>query len=63
MSEHTALVDKLNRCIRKINRDVVDAERQLRVGQENLEDAATKDVGNVEESLSTTDEQTEKKEL
>ena len=48
MSEHTALVDKLNRCIGKINRDVVDAERQLRVGQENLEDAATKDVGEAE---------------
>ncbi len=31
---HTALVDKLNRCIGKINRDVVDAERQLRIGQE-----------------------------
>ena len=35
MSAHTALVDKLNRCIGKINRDVVDAERQLRIGQEN----------------------------
>ncbi len=40
MSGHTALVDKLNRCIRKINRDVVDAERQLRIGQENLGDTA-----------------------
>ena len=35
MSGHTALVDKLNRCIGKINRDVVDAERQLRIGQED----------------------------
>ena len=35
MSAHTALVDKLNRCIGKINRDVVDAERQLRIGQED----------------------------
>ena len=35
MPAHTALVDKLNRCIGKINRDVVDAERQLRIGQEN----------------------------
>ena len=35
MLGHTALVDKLNRCIGKINRDVVDAERQLRIGQEN----------------------------
>ena len=49
MSGHTALVDKLNRCIGKINRDVVDAERQLRIGQENLDDAApTKDVGDAE---------------
>ena len=36
MSGHTVLVDKLNRCIGKINRDVVDAERQLRIGQEDL---------------------------
>lgn len=34
MEGHTALTDKLNRCIGKINRDVVDAERQLRIGQE-----------------------------
>ena len=34
MTGHTALIDKLNRCIGKINRDVVDAERQLRIGQE-----------------------------
>ena len=43
MSGHTALVDKLNRCIGKINRDVVDAERQLRIGQANLDE--TKDAG------------------
>ena len=36
MKGHTALTDKLNRCIGKINRDVVDAERQLRIGQDNL---------------------------
>ncbi len=36
MPAHTSLVDKLNRCIGKINRDVVDAERQLRIGQESL---------------------------
>ena len=36
MKGHTALTDKLNRCIGKINRDVVDAERQLRIGQEQL---------------------------
>lgn len=34
MTGHTGLIDKLNRCIGKINRDVVDAERQLRMGQE-----------------------------
>ncbi len=34
MREHTTLLDKLERCIRKINRDVVDAERQLRIGQD-----------------------------
>ncbi len=34
MAGHTALTDKLNSCINKINRDVVDAERQLRIGQE-----------------------------
>ena len=39
MGGHTALADKLNRCIGKINRDVVDAERQLRFGQENLDGA------------------------
>lgn len=35
MTGHTALIDKLNRCIGKINRDVVDAERQLRIGQDD----------------------------
>ena len=35
MPGHTALVDKINSCIGKINRDVVDAERQLRIGQED----------------------------
>ena len=44
MTAHTALVDKLNRCIEKINRDVVDAERQLRIGQESLDGETTLDV-------------------
>ena len=34
MVGHTALLDKIDRCLDKINRDVVDAERQLRIGQE-----------------------------
>jgi superfamily II RNA helicase len=33
LEEHEALRDKISRCIAKINRDVVDAERQLRVEQ------------------------------
>ena len=33
---HDALLDKIDRCLDKINRDVVDAERQLRAGQEVL---------------------------
>ena len=49
MSGHTALVDKLNRCIGKINRDVVDAERQLRIGQENLDGATMEDPAAVSE--------------
>ena len=53
MSGHTALVDKFNRCIGKINRDVVDAERQLRIGQENLDDTSTEDVVNADKPLST----------
>ena len=44
MTNHTALVEKLNRCIEKINRDVVDAERQLRIGQEGLDEETTMDV-------------------
>jgi len=30
--EHLTLTQKLDRCIDKINRDVIDAERQLRIG-------------------------------
>ena len=52
MTGHTVLVDKLNRCIEKINRDVVDAERQLRIGQENLAETATEDIDAVEDSTS-----------
>ena len=48
MSGHTTLVDKLNRCIGKINRDVVDAERQLRIGQEEL-DGTTEDLAEISE--------------
>ena len=48
MAGHTALIDKLSRCIGKINRDVIDAERQLRIGQENLDEMAPEDVGNVD---------------
>ncbi len=33
---HDSLLDKVDRCLDKINRDVVDAERQLRAGQEAL---------------------------
>ena len=33
MAGHATLLDKLDQCITKINRDVVDAERQLRMGQ------------------------------
>ncbi len=36
MEGHDALTEKLTRCIHKINRDVVDAERQLRIGQQNI---------------------------
>ena len=52
MVGHTALVDKLNRCIEKINRDVVDAERQLRIGQENLAETAAENVEEREDSTS-----------
>ena len=50
MTTHTALVEKLNRCIEKINRDVVDAERQLRIGQENLDQGTTMDAVDTSES-------------
>ena len=50
MAGHTTLVDKLNRCIGKINRDVVDAERQLRIGQESLAEGTTDDIDGVENS-------------
>ena len=33
---HDVLLDKVDRCLDKINRDVVDAERQLRAGQDTL---------------------------
>ena len=36
VGQHDVLLDKLDRCLDKINRDVVDAERQLRAGQEAL---------------------------
>ena len=50
MAGHTTLVDKLNRCIAKINRDVVDAERQLRIGQEGLDETAEEDIVDIEQS-------------
>ena len=59
MSGHTGLVDKLNRCIEKINRDVVDAERQLRIGQESLAEAAAEDVDASEGSTSVTLQESE----
>ncbi len=49
MTGHTTLVDKLNRCISKINRDVVNAERQLRIGQENLDGATVENPDEVSE--------------
>ena len=52
MAGHTALVDKLDRCISKINRDVVDAERQLRIGQESLAEETTDDIDDVEDAIS-----------
>ena len=48
MTGHTALVDKLNHCIEKINRDVVDAERQLRIGQESLAATAAETVKEID---------------
>ena len=50
MAGHTTLVDKLNRCIAKINRDVVDAERQLRIGQEALDGTTEEDIVDIEQS-------------
>ena len=35
MAGHVTLLDKLDLCVAKINRDVVDAERQLRIRQAN----------------------------
>ena len=52
MVGHTALVDKLNRCIDKINRDVVDAERQLRIGQENLAETESENGEKIEDPTS-----------
>ncbi len=52
MVGHTALVDKLNRCIDKINRDVVDAERQLRIGQENLAETESGNGDEIEDPTS-----------
>ena len=52
MTGHTALLDKLNQCIEKINRDVVDAERQLRIGQENLDEMTAEEGVNIDASPS-----------
>ena len=54
MSGHTALVDKLNRCIGKINRDVVDAERQLRIGQADLDETKDADSDDAKVESETT---------
>ena len=59
MSGHTALVDKLNRCIGKINRDLVDAERQLRIGQENIDGTSEENAVNAQEPLPTAREHTD----
>ena len=56
MAGHTTLVDKLSRCIGKINRDVIDAERQLRIGQENLDAMTAEDVVNGDPAPSTAQE-------
>ena len=53
MVGHNALVDKLNRCIEKINRDVVDAERQLRIGQESLAETEAGNSDEIEDSTSS----------
>ncbi len=52
MVGHTALVDKLSRCIEKINRDVVDAERQLRIGQESLAETSAENAEKTQGSTS-----------
>lgn len=58
MAGHTTLLDKLDRCIAKINRDVVDAERQLRMGQGNAPSSEmpveSDAVSDVSESLDMT---------
>ncbi len=59
MKSHTALVEKLNRCIEKINRDVVDAERQLRIGQESLDEAITTDAADASEPPSIASEESD----
>ena len=59
MTGHAVLVDKLNRCIGKINRDVIDAERQLRIGQENLDEMTAEDGVNVDASPSAAQENTD----
>ena len=56
MAGHDVLVDKLSRCIGKINRDVIDAERQLRIGQENLVEMTPEDVVNGDTSPSAAQE-------
>ena len=56
MTGHTVLVDKLSQCIGKINRDVIDAERQLRIGQENLDEMTPEDGVNVDASPSAAQE-------
>ena len=57
MSGHGVLVDKLNRCIGKINRDVVDAERQLRIGQENAPETETETAVETVETDDSSQEQ------
>ena len=59
MSGHKALTDKLSRCVEKINRDVVDAERQLRIGQVDFNEMATDDNSDIEEPLPVDDTEAE----
>jgi superfamily II RNA helicase len=56
MTGHAVLLDKLSRCIGKINRDVIDAERQLRIGQENPDEMAAEDGVNGDASPATAQE-------